>query len=201
MTVEGDGEVAVALPVRARVLEAAVELLGTQGLSALTHRRVDRAAGVPVGSCSNYFRTRDALLVGAAAAVLDRELAGLGATARPRSGEDLLDLLVQLVDRTTGAQRTLSTARLVLFVEGSHHPSLREELSRGRGAMQAWLTDVLEGLGADDPGTTALTLMACAEGVILHRIARHDHADVRPLLAPVVRSGFAPGRRRRGEAR
>ena len=32
----------------------------------------------------------------------------------------------------------------------------------------------------------AHTLMACAEGVILHRIARHDTTDPRPLFELVV---------------
>lgn len=31
-----------------------------------------------------------------------------------------------------------------------------------------------------------LALMACAEGVILHRNARHDETDPRPLFALVV---------------
>ena len=37
-------------------------------------------------------------------------------------------------------------------------------------------------------GASALALMACSEGIILHRIARHDTADPRPLLRVVVRT-------------
>jgi hypothetical protein len=33
--------------------------------------------------------------------------------------------------------------------------------------------------------------MACAEGLILHRIARHDDSDIRPVLNLVVRAAFA----------
>ena len=51
-------------PTKVRVLEAAVELLGTEGLRALTHARIDAQAGVPKGSTSNYFRTRAQLLIG-----------------------------------------------------------------------------------------------------------------------------------------
>ena len=51
-------------PTKVRVLEAAVELLGTEGLRALTHARVDAQAGLPKGSTSNYFRTRAQLLIG-----------------------------------------------------------------------------------------------------------------------------------------
>ena len=48
---------------RARVLSAALQLPGTQGLKALTHRRVDEQAQLSPGSTSYYFRTRDALLL------------------------------------------------------------------------------------------------------------------------------------------
>ena len=41
-------------PTKVRVLEAAVELLGTEGLRSLTHARVDERAGLPKGSTSNF---------------------------------------------------------------------------------------------------------------------------------------------------
>ncbi|MFC7482775.1 TetR/AcrR family transcriptional regulator [Luedemannella flava] len=50
------------------LLDAAITVLGEGGMRALTHRAVDAAAGLPAGSTSNYFRTRDALL----GAVIDR---------------------------------------------------------------------------------------------------------------------------------
>ena len=37
---------------------------GTAGLRALTHNRVDERAALPRGSTSNYFRTREALILG-----------------------------------------------------------------------------------------------------------------------------------------
>ena len=49
---------------RTVLLDAALELVGTQGMRGLTHRAVDAAAGVPPGSTSNHFRTREALVLG-----------------------------------------------------------------------------------------------------------------------------------------
>ena len=46
---------------KTRALDAAIDLLGTQGLRALAHTRVDERASLPKGSTSNYFRTRQAL--------------------------------------------------------------------------------------------------------------------------------------------
>lgn len=176
---------------RARVLDAAIQLLGTQGLKALTHRRIDEQAELPLGSTSNYFRTRNALLRGVAEAILEQEVAGMGATFAPRSGEELLDALVALLDRTTEGQRTLTSARLVLFMEASHDPALRETLGQGRSILEAALRRALHDLGVSDTVASARAIMACAEGLILHRIARHDDSNIRPVLDLVIRAALA----------
>ncbi|WP_122261747.1 TetR/AcrR family transcriptional regulator [Ornithinimicrobium cerasi] len=176
---------------RDRALDAAIELLGTQGLKALTHRRVDERADLPPGSTSNYFRTRDALLSGVVDAILEREVSGIRETFAPRSAEELLDALVMLLDRTTEDQRTLTSARLVLFMEASHNPALRESLGRGRAAWEATLQKALRELGASETVASTRAVMACAEGLILHRVARHDDSDIRPILELVVRAALA----------
>ena len=58
-----------------RLLDAAIDVLGTRGMRQLTHRAVDAAAGLPVGSTSNRFRTRESLLVGVLRRILERETA------------------------------------------------------------------------------------------------------------------------------
>ena len=176
---------------RDRALDAAIELLGTQGLKALTHRRIDQEARLPPGSTSNYFRTRDALLTGVADAIVEREMSGAGAAFAPASADEFLDALVALVDHITRDQRTVTTARLVLFMEASHDPTLREALWRGRAVIAAALEPTLRGLGARDPHASAGALMACSEGLILHRIARRDETDVRPVLELVVKAALA----------
>ncbi len=176
---------------RDRALDAAIELLGSHGLKALTHRRIDEWARLPPGSTSNYFRTRHALLTGVVGAVVAREMADAGVAFAPRSADEFLDALVALVDRVTRDQRTVTTARLVLFMEAGHDPPLREALGRGRAQFAAALEPVLRGLGSRDPHTSAGALMACCEGLILHRIARHDDTDVRPVLQLVIRAALA----------
>ena len=52
---------------RAQLADAAIELLAASGVHGVTHRAVDRRAGLPAGTASNYFRSREALLVAAAA--------------------------------------------------------------------------------------------------------------------------------------
>ncbi|MGP9539797.1 TetR/AcrR family transcriptional regulator [Brachybacterium sp. AOP43-C2-M15] len=50
---------------RRRLLaDAGLRVLAADGARGLTHRAVDRAAGVPLGTASNYFRSRAALIDG-----------------------------------------------------------------------------------------------------------------------------------------
>lgn len=57
------GEQARAIEKRAAILNAAIELLLSEGLRGVTHRQVAAAAGVPVGSIGYYYSTREKLVV------------------------------------------------------------------------------------------------------------------------------------------
>jgi DNA-binding transcriptional regulator YbjK len=178
-------------PIRERALAAAIELLATGGLRALTHTRVDERAALPKGSTSNYFRTRDALLLGVADWILLQEIRPVHAAFTPRSPADLVDAMCTLLEVTTQQNRDLTAARLVLFLEASHHAALREALTRGRATLEADIVSALGELGARDPYAAAGTIAACFEGLLLHRIARNDSSDPRPIFETVVRGALA----------
>ena len=179
-------------PTRLRVLDAAIGLLATDGLRALTHARVDERAGVPKGSTSNYFRTRAALLSGVADWILESELPSVGDAFVPRSASEFVDAMCALLEVTTRDKRELTTARLVLFMEASHNTELRETLSRGRATMSAVAASALTGMGARDPVAGAEAIAACFEGLILHRIARGDDTDPRPIFEAVLNGALSP---------
>src|SRR4051794_11876280 len=88
-------------PRRRQLLDAAVAVLAADGLRGLTHRAVDRAAGLPEGSCSAYLRTRGALQQAVAEHVSGLLLADVDALAErlhtDRAGDGVsatLDLLM-----------------------------------------------------------------------------------------------------------
>lgn len=62
------------------IADTAIEVLAGQGMRGLTHRAVDLAAGLPVGSTSNHARTRAALLRTALARISELEASELAAT-------------------------------------------------------------------------------------------------------------------------
>ncbi|MCB0908546.1 MAG: TetR family transcriptional regulator, partial [Nocardioidaceae bacterium] len=59
-------------PRRRQLLDAAQAVIADEGLKGLTHRAVDRRAGLPEGSCSAYLRTRQALQAALAAHVAEQ---------------------------------------------------------------------------------------------------------------------------------
>jgi hypothetical protein len=61
-----------------------------------------------------------------------------GAAFMPASAEEFVGAL-WLFDHMTRVNPIPSTARLVLFMEGSHNSSLREDLSRGAKHWSRWL--------------------------------------------------------------
>lgn len=59
-------------PGRRRALaDAAIDLLAASGVHGVTHRAVEKTAGLPQGTASNYFRSREALLVAAAERIVE----------------------------------------------------------------------------------------------------------------------------------
>ena len=145
------------------------------------------------GSTSNYFRTRQALLTGVVDGIIERELPEVGGALSLDSPAELVEALCKVFERITSVDRNVTTARLVLFMEASHNVDLREALSRGRAAMEALAVVALARLGARDPQTAAVAVAACFEGLLLHRIARHDQTDPRPIIALVVQAALIDG--------
>ena len=163
-----------------------MDLLGTSGLRSLTHARVDARAGLPPGSTSNYFRTREALLIGVVEHMVSAEAPAVDAAVLPRTADDLATELTRLFEFLMGPNKTMTTARMVLLLEASHDDALRAALAAGRTAMERAIMPTLIALGAPEPRALMAALAAAFEGMFLHRIARH--ADWTP--SPSSTSSF-----------
>lgn len=175
---------------RERALNAAVDLLGTSGLRSLTHARVDSRARLPLGSTSNYFRTREALLVGVVEHMVSAEAPAVDAAVLPRSADDLARELTRLFEFMTGPNKTMTTARMVLLVEANHDDALRSSLAAGRTAMERAIMPTLIALGAPNPHALMAALAAAFEGMFLHSIARHADLDPKLVFDLILRGGL-----------
>jgi DNA-binding transcriptional regulator YbjK len=181
---------------RERILDAAIELLGGRGVRAVTHRAVDVAAGLPLGSTSNHFRTSDALLEAVVERFAARERANaddIAAGAAPTTPEELSRVLSAVVVDMTGPNRTLTLARYALLVEAAQRPALRARLGQAGARVNAWAANWLRTAGSDRPDLHAPILGNYITGLVLHQLAIPDpsfdpadriHAAVSALLAP-----------------
>jgi DNA-binding transcriptional regulator YbjK len=117
---------------RQELADAGLRVLARQGARGLTHRAVDDEAGVPRGTASNYFRSRDVLLGALFTRIGERlvpdpEVAATLA-ARPRSRALFADYLRDIVARLT-RQRDVTLALFELRLEATRRPDVARQLA------------------------------------------------------------------------
>ncbi|AQW47727.1 TetR/AcrR family transcriptional regulator [Streptomyces violaceusniger] len=180
------------------IADTALGLLAERGMRGLTHRAVDEAAGLPLGSTSNHARTRAALLKAAVRRLAQREAEVLTPDEMPRSAEaapdgadpvaELADALSLALHRSLTAQRELLIARYELALEATRRPELREFYdATGRGFREP-LEAMMTALGSTEPRRHARSLVAWCEGLMFSCVAGADH-DAVPDRA-TLRTGF-----------
>lgn len=171
-----------------RSLEAAVALLGEEGIRALTHARVDARAGLPAGSTSNWFRTRRALLAGVVDHIAERERADADPSALPvlTTAAQLADVLAGMLEVQSGPLAARTRARHALFLEVGADDELGEPLRRQRAAFTAWTERIVTDVGIADPEPAARALMALCDGLLLHRLTVDPTLAIRPVIERAV---------------
>ncbi|MGV9194634.1 TetR/AcrR family transcriptional regulator [Microbacterium sp. MC2] len=167
---------------RERALDAAVEVVADGGMRALTHARVDARAGLPAGSTSNWFRTRDALVTGLVDWIAEQERADYRA-GPPASVDAFIDALTRMIEVQTTHHAARTRARFCLFLDAHSAPALR----RQRVAFEQWLQGIATTLGMPDPPAAARTILACGSGLVMHRLTVDPGAPVRPSVERAVR--------------
>lgn len=177
---------------RDRALDAALALVGEQGIRALTHARVDERAGLPKGSTSNWFRTRDALVAGVVTHLAERERADFAAAPLPpiETPEQLTDALTSMVAVETGPFAARTRARFALFLEGAADPAVLTPLLEQRRTYVRWMVELLAQVGARAPAEASRSLMAAADGLVLHRVTVDPDAAIRPVIERAVRASL-----------
>jgi len=175
---------------RNRALDAALTLVGEQGIRALTHARVDERAGLPKGSTSNWFRTRDALVAGVAAWLAESERADLAAQEMPaiETPDQLIDALTGMIAVETGRFASRTRARYSIFLESAGDPELLAPLLLQRRLYVEWTIALLAGVGARAPEEAARALMAAGDGLAFHRVTVDPDAEIRPVIERAVRA-------------
>ncbi|TLG17745.1 TetR/AcrR family transcriptional regulator [Nocardia cyriacigeorgica] len=116
---------------RQALLDAAIEVLAREGARGLTFRAVDKEAGVPAGTASNYFANRDDLMTQTGSRFYERlepSAAMMAKLGGPKTKETITELMTDVVDRLE-TFRTGYLALLELRLEATRRPELREVLT------------------------------------------------------------------------
>lgn len=176
---------------RQQLADAAIAVVADEGVRGLTHRAVDLRAGLPTGSASNVFRSRDTLVAGIAERLVeldtDQEFAD---TTDPA---EVIDQLVGWLLRLTTERRTHTRARLMLFLDRP------EQFEAGHRQLLTFAQQILArhlhtaGSPADLEAT-ARAVAALLDGVLLHAVTVRageplDEASLRLALERLVLPG------------
>lgn len=197
MTAAGSDDFTADLsPRRRQILEAAVIVVADNGLKGLTHRAVDRQAGIPEGSTSAYLRTRSALQLATAhflMSALARDTAELAAqltdTTTPAIGAELAtDLFVRWLEHPQSLR-----ARSEFILEAGRDPDLAQLHVATRERLIAVLTSIPDATGECPPREKAELVVAASDGLLtaaLHKPPAERAAFLRTsmewLLTPVL---------------
>jgi AcrR family transcriptional regulator len=163
-------------PRREQLMRAATRVTAEHGLRGLTHRAVDREAGLSEGSCSAYYRTRQALQQG-----LAQYVAAAGA-------EDVVALTDELRDcgpdddrkvEPTSAlflrwleERDQLLARLELELAATRDPELAAVLAQWRVRLVGVVVSIIDARGVERAEERAEALVAAADGILLAALMR-----------------------------
>ncbi|WP_369779046.1 TetR/AcrR family transcriptional regulator [Streptomyces sp. R33] len=167
---------------RQRIIDAAIRVVGAQGIAGLSHRSVAAEADVPLGSTTYHFKTLDDLLVAAL------RQANAGFVPVPDADDpDLAGALARLLGEFLTADRPRAELEYELYLEALRRPALRPVAAEWTESVTAALTRRV-----DPP--TARALVAVMDGISLQVLltdTEYDEPYVRDILARILSSGPA----------
>lgn len=168
-------------PARERILQAVLHVIGTDGIAAVTNRRIAARAGVSLGSITYHFPSQTDMLRDALLEFVTDETTRLTELARGYRDRGLTvadaATLTEQVVRDLGwpAERL---APFELFIQAGRDPSLRGASDACFAAYDALTVTILEGLGVPNARALAPTVVATISGLQLRRIATGVPQDV-----------------------
>jgi AcrR family transcriptional regulator len=187
---------------RAQLADAGIDLLVESGVHGVTHRAVDRRAGLPAGTASNYFRSREALLVAIARRVLEQHQADMAHAARaePPSGEGgvaerATDLILDSLMLAAGSHRARYLAVFELRLESLRRPALAAAINELMAAMAVFTGGHHAELGLGIPPAAVAPMLVMYGGALFALVTGPPEAvrreTVRPLATAIVEGGLA----------
>jgi TetR/AcrR family transcriptional regulator, regulator of biofilm formation and stress response len=191
----GDGRRTRGTERRDLLLQTTLRLIAEDGIDAVSHRAVAQAAGVPLGSTTYWFDSRQAMLeeslehfVRSEIGALHDRLAGLRGASLSR--RRLVDELTALLLPQLEEDRWRTVAQYTLLQEASRNAALRPLCREWTEAWDAELEAVFASLGVPDPELEARMFLAMLDGLLLAQLAAPDEDVERELIRPALERWF-----------
>jgi TetR/AcrR family transcriptional regulator, regulator of biofilm formation and stress response len=179
---------------REEILRAALHLIGSRGMHAVTHRDVAREAGVPLGSTTYYFATKDELLREALRLFVAEEAERLRAAARSFEGVsatpgEVIDAIVAEIGLTI-SRPVEQVAQFELYLEATRTPALAEEAKACFASYEEIAVAALRSAGADDPERLAPLFIGLIEGLMFRQLVDPRSDWLERVLRPQMLALF-----------
>jgi DNA-binding transcriptional regulator YbjK len=187
---------------RERILRAALKLIGTDGIGAVSNRRLAAEAEVSLGTLTYHFPAQNDLLKESLLLDMSEEVARLTEIADAIKSADpsLEDALAQSVQIALESMATQGNARWAeqlavyeLHLQAARDPELREASKRCFEAFDEVAVAALDALGLPSSREHARVIVALITGVQLRAIGsgEHDEAGLSLALALLARGASA----------
>jgi DNA-binding transcriptional regulator YbjK len=173
-----------------QTLRATLDVIRDQGLGAVTHRTVSDASGVPLGSLTYYFASKQELLRAALRLYVTEDVARLRATAEQLLAEGVTgEQVVARFAEFFEADPDGGLPQFELYLEASRDPELRAVAVECLQAYEEVAALGLRAAGIPEPEDAAAVVVAMVDGLGLQRIAAGPDAPAAgPALARLWRA-------------
>ena len=180
---------------RERILRATLTVIGRAGIGAVTHRSVAEEAGVPLGSLTYWFGTKDDLLREALRRFVADEaerLRGVAAQLDADAGPaDIAERYATVLEADADTTRPEQIAQFELYLEAARNPALRDIARESFRAYEEVAVAALRAAGVEDPERVAPLFVSLADGLGLRRMAAGSAPPLDAMLLELFR-GVAP---------
>ena len=177
---------------RTALLDATIRLIASDGLGAVSHRRVERLAMAPHGSTTYYFQSKAALIAAARRRLadldhlaLDRLALDVARALAPRSDHPDLDVIAGTLARWVEDHRDLHVARFELALEATRDPGL----AAADGAWNETFLEIIEAVvtsgGSRSARQDARYVCAAFMGIVFEQAVR-PQADFASTVLPLA---------------
>lgn len=170
-------------------------VLAAAGTSAVTHRAVAKAAGVPLAATTYYFRTKDELLVETFRWLAAREVSELERAVallpERMSPSHAARLAARFVFDDLRAKRAQIVAELELHLEAGRRPELRTTHRRLTTAALSFCEQFVARAGSRAPELDGALFLSVTTGLQLGELSEPTRGFEDSVALPLYRRLFA----------